>query len=361
MTWDNLLLEYIGNVLVSKLIFESGYEYHMTSIRDVAKKACVSITTVSKAMNGYTDISQETCRRVIETAAELGYRPNAIARSLVKRESRVFGYVVSGMSKGAPHTIVQESMMGVYDFIRSIDYEMLMFNVDSTTQLKKSYLQFAMEHSLAGIIIQGIRTDDAYYREVANSTIPCVLIDIPADSVKVGSVSTDNYVAAREAVGYLIDCGHSNIAYVNGKDAAAVSVIRYEAYVSMMREKGMTVKSDYILGAEFDEETAYQKMLGFLKEHPEVTAVFCASDLMAIGVLRAARELNIDVPSQLSVIGFDDILISSYITPTLTTVHQNFYDMGFEAAKMLYDIVIGHEVPHTKKIPHHLVLRKSTQ
>jgi DNA-binding LacI/PurR family transcriptional regulator len=264
------------------------------------------------------------------------------------------------MYRGVPHTIVLESMTGVCDFARSIDYEILMFNVDSIVQQKKSYLQFAKEHSLAGIIIQGIRTDDPYYREVANSTIPCVLIDISADSVKVGSVSSDNYAAAREAVGYLIDSGHSNIAFVNGKDAAAVSVLRYEGYVSMMREKGLPVKSSYIIRADFDEEMAYQKMLVFLKEHSEVTAVFCASDLMAIGVIRAARELGIDIPSRLSVIGFDDILISSYVTPSLTTIHQDFYEMGYEAAAMLHDIAIERDVPHTRKIPHRLILRNST-
>jgi len=213
---------------------------------------------------------------------------------------------------------------------------------------------------MAGIIIQGIRTDDAYYREVADSKIPCVLIDIPADSVKVGSVSTDNFNAAREAVSYLIDCGHTNIVFLNGKDAAAVSVSRYEGYVSVMKERGLAVKASYIIGADFDEELAYEKMLIFLKEHSEVSAVFCASDSMAIGVLRAAGELGINVPLQLSVMGFDDILISSYVTPSLSTIHQDFYEMGYNAAKMLYEIYENHEVPHTKKIPHRLIIRNST-
>lgn len=332
----------------------------MATIRDVAKKAGVSIATVSRAFNNYKDINEETCKRIFEVAEELKYSPNVAARTLVTKESRIFGYIMSGLEKGARHNMVQESLVGIYEFARSIDYEILMFAVDSAIQQNKSYLQFAEEHSLAGFVIQGIKTDDAYYKEVVKSRIPCVLIDQPADSKHVGYVSIDNYEAAREAVQYLVDRGHKNIVYVTGTDVASVSHSRCKGYLSVLRENGLIIRDDYIVRGNFSQEETHRVMLQFLPKHPEVTAIFCASDLMAIGTILAAKDLGIGIPSRLSVVGFDDILISSYTTPSLTTVHQDFYQMGYEAAKMLYDIVQGVDVHHIKKVPYKFIVREST-
>lgn len=333
----------------------------MASIKDVAKIAGVSITTVSRALNGYSDINEDTRKRILEIANKLGYRPNAAARSLVKKESRLFGYIVSGLEKGAKHTMVQECLCGMYEYTNAIDYEILMFAVDSKKQHTKSYLQFAMEHSLAGIIVQGIRTDDAYYKELLDSKIPCVLIDLDAENTRVGSISSDNFEAAREAVGYLIETGHEHIAFINGKDAAVVSRMRYQGYIYAMQERGLTIPSDYILKGNFSEEEAYDVTIKLLTHNPKVTAIFCASDLMAIGAMKAVQNLGKEIPKDISVIGFDDILISSYVSPTLSTVHQNFYEMGFEAAKMLYNITQNQDVPHTKKIPYELIIRQSSK
>lgn len=332
----------------------------MATIKDVAKAAGVSITTVSRALNGYSDINDDTKKKIMDIASQLNYRPNAIARSLVKKESRIFGYIVSGLEKGAKHNIISDSMCGIYEFTRSVDYEILMFAVDSDMQHTKSYIQFAKEHSLAGIILQGIRSDDEYYRDILYSQIPCVLIDLPADSVRVGSVSTDNYKASLECIEYLTSKGHSNIAFINGKDAAVVSRVRYEGYIAKLREKGLPIRMDYILSGNFSEDEAYRCVIEFLPEHPEVTAIFCASDLMAIGAIRAAQTLGRSIPSELAVMGFDDILISSYVTPSLSTVHQDFNKMGFEAAKMLYAIISGQDVPHTINVDYELMIRDST-
>lgn len=333
----------------------------MTTIRDVAKAAGVSITTVSRALNGYEDINEETRKRIVQIANELSYRPNAIARSLVKKESRLLGYIVSGLEKGAKHTIVQDSLSGVYEFANSIDYEILMFAVDSKKQQSKSYVQFAQEHSLAGIILQGIRTDDAYYNEVLHSRIPCVLIDLPADTVRVGCVSSDNTSAAREAVRCLIGNGHRNIAYLNGKDAAYVSRVRYDGYISVLSENKIMPKSEYILTGNFSEEEANRVVMEFLPRHPEVTAFFCASDLMAIGAMRAIDALGKRIPEEIEVIGFDDILLSGYVTPSLTTIRQDFHEMGREAARMLHNIIHGQDVPHTKIVPYQFIKRNSTR
>ncbi len=332
----------------------------MANIKDVAKKAGVSITTVSRAFNGYPDISEETRKKIIEVAHELSYRPNAVARSLVKKESRTFGYIVSGLDKKVKHTIIQDTLCGIYDYAGKIDYEILMFTVDSKKQLKKSYMQFAKEHSLSGIIIQGLRTDDEYYQEVMRSKLPCVLIDIKSENNRAGSVSIDNISASSDAVDLLIKNGHKNIAFVNGKIATSVSKLRLEGYLRRIKEENIEINDKYIITANFSETEAYEKMLKFIPDNPEVTAVFCASDLMAIGAMKAIEELGKRVPEDIAVIGFDDILISGYTKPTLTTVHQDFYKMGFEASEMLYKIVKNNIQPYEKITPYEIIIRQST-
>ncbi len=332
----------------------------MTTIKDIAKLANVSIATVSRALNGKSNTNEDTRRRIIKIAADQDYHPSAVARSLVKKESRTFGYILSGLKKGVKHTIIQDSLIGIYEFARSVQYEILMFVVDSDLQHDKNYLEFAREHSLAGVIIQGLRSDDAYYKGILDSSIPCVLIDLPADSIRVGSVSIDNFSASREIVGYLVGKGHRNIAFVSGLEEAVVSMTRLQGYRSVLAEYGIEYRADYVVQGNFSEDETQTAMLDFIPAHPEVSAVFCASDLMAIGTLRAAQILGVRVPEQLAVVGFDDILLSKYITPALSTIHQDFTEMGFEAAKMLFNIIKGQAIPHTKNIPYRFIIRNSS-
>ncbi|MBU0935950.1 MAG: LacI family transcriptional regulator [Spirochaetes bacterium] len=331
----------------------------MTSIKDVANHAKVSIATVSRALNGASNVTEATRKRILAAAKELNYHPNAMARSLVEKKSRIFGYIISGLKKGAKHCIVQDTLVGIYEYASSIGYEILMFAVDSNLQRSKSYVDFANEHALAGVIIQGLRTDDQYYREMIDGRIPCVLIDLPADSSRIGSVSIDNAAAAKEATLHLLAHGHRNIAFMTGVDEASVSTERSLGYLAALQQFGLAIKPEYLLHGNFSEDDAYTAVKDFLPASPEVSAVFCASDLMALGVLRAAKELNIKVPQELAVIGFDDILLAAYADPPLTTVHQDFTDLGFEAARMLYNIIKGQDVPHTRTVPHTFIVRKS--
>lgn len=331
----------------------------MATIKDIAKKSGYSITTVSRALNGYSDVNEDTRKKIQSIADELQYYPNAIARSLVKKGSNTIGYILCGLQRGTKHVIIQEFLSAIYDFAYNVGYEVLIMTVDSSRQRPKSYLQFAKEHNLSGIIVSGITTDEPYYKEMINSEIPCVLIDLVADNIHVGSVTTDNYNASRDVVSYLYANGHRNIAFLNGKSSASVSMTRYSGFVDRMHELGLNLSLDYVLNGEFSEEIAYSEAKKFLSLHPEVTAIFCASDLMALGVMNAAKDLGIHVPKQLSLVGFDNIPIAQYTSPPLTTIQQDFYKMGHEATQMLYSIINNEDIPHTKKISYKLVERSS--
>lgn len=333
----------------------------MTTIKDIAKVTGYSVTTVSRALNGYSDVSDKTKKKIKAVATELNYSPNVLARSLVMNKTKTIGLLVSGLTReSVKDNFTYEVICGINDYVGQIDYDLVVFNTSTTKQKEKSYIQLCRERRIEGVIIQGIKTDDIYLQEIINSDLPCVLVDIPIETETVGYVTTDNIQGAKQAVKYLIDTGHKHIAMINGHSKAIVSKLRYEGYKQALEESGIEMKEEYIRDGAFKEDVALKVAKDLLINNTEITAIFCASDLMALGVLKAAKELNIDVPKQLSVIGYDDIILASYTTPTLTTIAQDKYQMGYEATKLLISILEGNEIEHSRILNNKLIIREST-
>ncbi|MFG6148111.1 LacI family DNA-binding transcriptional regulator [Halobacillus sp. B23F22_1] len=333
----------------------------MTTIKHIAKQAGVSVTTVSRALNGYSDVNVKTRKKIEDVAKELNYSPNSLARSLVKNQSETIGLLVSGFTKeSVKDGFTVEVMSGINNFVAETKYDLVLFNTDSSKQRKKTYTQLCKERRVDGVILQGIKTDDPYLEEVMASDIPCVFIDIPVSSDHVGYVSTDNKEGARVAVNHLIDLGHRKIAMINGHEQAFVSKERLEGYKQALQQNNIQYIDKYVKNGSFIEEEAYKQTLSLLKEQPDTTSIFCASDLMAIGSIKAAKELNYKIPEHLSIIGYDDIPLSSYISPALTTVSQNKYDLGYNAARMLTHMLNHQQPPERCILETELKIRQST-
>lgn len=333
----------------------------MATIKDIARITGFSVTTVSRALNGYSDVSEQTKMKIKSAASELNYSPNALARSLVMNKTKTIGLLVSGLTReSVKDNFTYEVICGINDYVGQIDYDLVVFNTSTTKQKEKSYTQLCRERRVEGVIIQGIKTDDIYLQEIINSDIPCVLVDIPIETETVGYVTTDNIHGAKQAVKYLIDNGHKHIAMINGHSKAIVSQLRYEGYKQALEDAGIEVNEEYIEDGAYKEDIALKVAKELLINNSDITAIFCASDLMALGVLKAAKELNLDVPRQLSVIGFDDIVLASYTTPTLTTISQDKYQMGYEATKLLISILQGDKVKHSRILKNNLIIREST-
>ncbi|PLR84472.1 LacI family transcriptional regulator [Bacillus canaveralius] len=333
----------------------------MTTIKDIAKVAGVSITTVSRALNGYSDVNEKTRKKIMQVAKDLNYSPNTLARSLVMNKSKTIGLIVSGMTEAnKKDNFTFEVLSGANDCISERDYDLVLFSTTTAKQREKTYSQLCRERRVDGAIVQGMKIDDPYLKEVIESDIPCVLIDIPIESDTVGYVTTDNVLGARKAVRHLIELGHKNIAMINGHNQAYVSIKRLEGYEKSLQEEGFPVNQSWILDGSFSEEKAYEQTLVLLRNHPEVTALFCASDLMALGAIKAAKALGMDVPRNLSVIGFDDILLSSYSTPQLSTVGQNIFQLGYQAANLLIDMLEVKTKSHVCILDTELIAREST-
>lgn len=331
------------------------------TIKDIAKYAGVSVTTVSRALNGYPDVSEETRERIKKIAEQLNYTPNSIARGLVTNKTHTVGLIVSELIKpGAYHPFFLEVLAGIKAGLKKDKYDLILFTVDPESQDATSYEKLCNDRKVEGAIVEGLRLSDPYIEEIKKTQIPTVLIDIPILTDKVGYVSSDNVRAAFEATSYLIKLGHRNIGFINGHNDAAVSFERLEGYKKALEKNNIPYKEEYVVFDDFTQEGGYNSFKTLVFEHPEITAVFHASDLMAIGSFKAAKDLGMKVPEDISIVGFDDIELASLISPGLTTIRQDTFKMGYNAAKHLLSIIKG-EKPQHILIPHKLVIRDSAR
>ncbi|MTH54367.1 substrate-binding domain-containing protein [Bacillus mangrovi] len=333
----------------------------MTTIKDIARAAGVSITTVSRALNGYSDVSEKTRKKIIELSKELNYSPNTLARGLVMNKSKTIGLLVSGFSKESiKDNFTFEVLAGINQYAAETDYDLVLFNTNSTMQREKTYTQLCRERRVDGVILQGIRTDDPYLQEVVESNIPCVLIDIPVETDNVAFVSTDNVLGAEKAVNHLIELGHRNIAMINGHDHAFVSRERLKGFKQGLGAHGIPFREEWAVNGEFTEKEAEKAALELLKKYPEITAVFCASDLMAFGAVKAVSTLGMSVPQDVSIIGYDDILLAEYFSPGLTTIAQDRQMLGFSAARLLTEMLQEESAPKHIVLETKLKIRQTT-
>ncbi len=331
------------------------------SIRDVAREAGVSITTVSRALNGYDDVSEVTRKKIQQIVEELNYAPNANARSLGGKTTKVLALLVSGMKEKEESGFVYGMISGLYHVTVENDYEFILLTTDSAKQRKMNYLQLCRLKGIEGVMISGIRTDDPYYKELAKSEIPCVVFDADLHGKNVCSLSIDNKQASYDAVKHLIDNGHKKIAMMNGVSYAVVCQDRLNGYEQAMLENNLEIDSNYIRYCDFEEEMAYEETLDILKKHPEITAFFCASDVMAIGVINAINDIGKQVPYDYSVLGFDNILAAQYVNGGLTTICQEPFIMGKRGGEALVRMIADKEEANHINIPYSLIERKTVK
>ena len=334
----------------------------MPTIKDIANLTGFSTTTVSRALNGYDDVNEQTKEKIETAAEEIGYVPNILAQNLVMQKSKTVGILVNELKReSGKDNFVFEILCGVSDNLAESDYEFVLLSTSTAKQKNKTFKQLCEERQLAGVIIQGLRSDDQYLEEIVRSNVPCVLIDIPIANATTRYVMSNQIDSIKDAIKYLQRLGHSEIAYMNGSEDAHVSIIREQGYLDALEEIDVPAKENYIINGQYDEDIARKVATSFLINNPEVTAIFCASDVMAIGVLSAAKNLGIKVPEQLSVIGFDNIMLARYTLPPLTTISQSPYNMATCSTQLLTEMIEGKQEKTTFKIlDSELVIREST-
>jgi LacI family transcriptional regulator len=329
----------------------------MASIKDVANRAGVSITTVSRALNNYSDVSPKTKKRILEICEELHYTPNPSARNLALKKSSVIGFVFSDVKETDMNgNIIYRLLLGAQAGCEERGYELIILFINKKKQEEKSFRDLCKEKNMGSAVVYGLKSTDPYYRQLSDLPIPCVGIDVDKAPVMVG---TNNDQAVEELIEFFYSRGKRRIAMINGSFEADISRIRETAFIRAMRKMKLDLPQKCVRYADFFEEKAYLETKELLKEKPDIDGIFAASDLMAIGVMRALKELKCHIPGQIAVAGMDGIQVGAYMDPPLTTVFQDFKAMGYKAVNMVADMHGGKEVSYIEYVDHQLLIRES--
>ena len=331
------------------------------TIRDVAKKAGVSITTVSKALNDYTDVNPDTRKHIQEIARQMNYVPNAAGRCMGGRVDKVIGLLINDLRPMDPSGAVYGVLSGVCHACQDNNIEFILVTTDSVQQTQRPLKVLCLKKQLTGLVCTGFRLHDPYLQQLDEIDIPCAFIDIRTSSPDVLNITMDNERAAYEAVSFLIKNRRRNIALVNGSSEADVALLRGSGYRRALTEAGLVLRPDRMLMADFDSSLAYAKVKELLERDGAVDALFCSSDVMALGACKAIEELGLTVGDQVAVVGFDDIPEARYLYGGLTTVRQDFYLTGYMAGKAIYEKIEGKADVHVDNMMYELVIRGSAK
>ena len=312
----------------------------MAGIKEIALRAGVSTSAVSKALNGYTDIGESTREHILKIAGDLNYSPNIMARSLASQKPKTLGLIFSDIKETDSNgNIIYRLFLSSTRHCQNNGYEMLVVHTDPESQKKKSLETLCAERMLGGAVLYGFKLTDPYISQLRKLNMPFVLIDVFLPEPNTVTVTINNEAAIFEMLSYVVNRGkHGKVVFVNGLEDTDIAKIRLDAYVKARDRLGLA--TDFIqCNADFLEDKAYTETRRLLKEHNEISCFFCASDLMAIGVMRALRESGKKIPGDIAVTGFDGIQIIEYLTPPLTTIMQDFKKIGQLASQTLIDML----------------------
>ncbi|MEH7176860.1 LacI family DNA-binding transcriptional regulator [Neobacillus vireti] len=331
------------------------------TIKDIARKANVSITTVSRVINQKSEgIGESTRKKVLEIIEELEYRPNSIARSMITKQTKTIGLIIPDIR----NPFFPELVRGVEDFANLHAYNVFLCNTDGDPKRELEYVSLLKEKNVDGIIFTYSCAENILRLEeiVIDQNISLVLLDRGVEDQKFSSVSIHNESAGYLATKHLLDISHTKIGCITGPAQFPNSKARLNGYKRALKEAAIPFNQDLILAADYQMDGGYLAAKTLLAEK-DITAIFAFNDLMAFGVYQAAEEKGLTIPNDLSVVGFDNIKYNQLLHPKLTTIEQSVYEMGEISAKILLEqITQGGDVKNkTLYLEPTLILRESTK
>ncbi|WP_326540196.1 LacI family DNA-binding transcriptional regulator [Pseudorhodoferax sp.] len=308
----------------------------MATIKDVARQANVSVTTVSHVVNKTRFVSEEGRNRVEQAIRELGYVPSAVARSLQRSATHTLGMLIPNSS----NPYFAEIVRGIEDRCFGAGYNLLLCNTDDEPRRQGMVLQVLAERRVDGLIVVSSGEDPALPELLSGLRIPTVMVDREIDTLPCDLVETAHMQGALLAVQHLTALGHRRIACIGGPAGVATADQRAEGWRMALAGQGLP-SAGLLQPGDFTSEGGYAAMHAILRQTPRPSAVFVANDLMAIGALCAAHECGVAVPDELSLVGFDDIELARFACPPLTTVAQPKQRIASMAVDMLLERIEG--------------------
>jgi LacI family transcriptional regulator len=303
------------------------------TIKDVAKKAGVSIATVSYVVNDKRFVSDPVRKKVLHAIKELDYQRSDLARSLRQKKTLMIGLVIPDNT----NPYFAEIARGMEDASFDLGYNVIFCNTDGNSDKEVSYIKMLTSKGIDGITLVPSYPLDRLIPLLKTVRIPLVLLDRHLDELETDAVYVDNVRGGQEAVKYLLDLGHRRIACISGPQVIPSGLHRLEGYQKALAEAGIPFDKSIVYNGNFHSKNGYEGFQELMKVKPAPTAIFACNDLMALGVLSAAHKAGLRIPEDLSVIGYDDVSFADDTIPPLTTMAQPKYRMGQIAAKMMVD------------------------
>ena len=328
-------------------------------IREIARRAKVSTATVSRAINRVPTVDPQLAKRVWKVVDELGYYPNTQARALVSGKSRIFGLVVSEITNPFFPEIVQT----FEELAVQNNYEILLTSTVHDSTRVKSSVRRMIERRVDGVAILTFGMEESLLDDLRLRKVPLVFVDVGPDSARVSNIRIDYLNGIRQAVQHLAALRHTGIAFVAGPVHLKSAGARKDAFRQSMSEIGLVVAPEMVVIGDHTLEGGMRALSELMRLPKPPTAVLCSNDMTAIGVMREAYELGINVPHDLSVVGFDDIRLSEFITPPLTTVRMSQTELARIAFQALMTDVSEDAAGDGRKeypLSTNLILRRST-
>ncbi|UFJ39593.1 LacI family transcriptional regulator [Brevibacillus humidisoli] len=335
------------------------------TIKDVARRANVSIATVSRVINNKPWASEKAKEKVWQAIRELGYEPNALARGLVSGKSNTIGVLIPDVS----NLFFAEVFRGMEDAVHERNSNVFICNTDSDKRRMLRYIKLLKEKQIEGVIFTSEEVTEEYFEALQQLHVPVVLVATTASRHELPVVKVDDHQAVYEAVTYLIQSGHREIGMISGPlDDAIAGSPRYHGYQAALADHRIPCKTENVVFGDYRFHSGRRAIRELLARNPGLTAVFASSDEMAIGAMVEACKMGIAIPEQLSVMGFDNVRLAEMSNPALTTVAQPLYEMGYRAVELLFELIDQYQIEGkidwsgpTIKMNHQIVERESVK
>jgi DNA-binding LacI/PurR family transcriptional regulator len=329
------------------------------TMRQIAERAKVSIGTVSHVINGTATVRAHLRDRVTEAIRALGYQPSALAQGLRRKRTTMLGMIIPDVTNPFFPGVVR----GAEDVAFKHSYRIILCNADNDPEKESSYLRDLRSYHIAGLLIIPSRGAEvgAQLKTYFSGPVPAVCIDRVPPGWKGDAVLVANEDGAYEATRHLLQLGHRRLALITGPMDLTNAAERAKGFRRALQEARVPIDPEFVQEARFDMPSGYQAALRLLRMLPRPTAILASNDLMALGVLQAARELQVRCPEELSIVGFDSVEFCNFTDPSLTSVYQPGYQLGATAARRLLQRIDGIEsAPRRILLPTELRKRNSS-
>lgn len=310
------------------------------TMKDIAKKAGVSKATVSRVINKTKPVSREVREKVQQVIEEYNYKPSSVARSLARNETKVIGLIIPDISNAFYSVLVE----GISHTAHSRGYNVFLCNTFRDHDLEIEFLNLLEEKEVDAIILTTFHTTKEQKDFIRKFHKPVVTVNrefIGKKLPRVPNIDIDNFKAAYDAVSYLIETGHKKIGIIRAEQQDQTCIDRLNAYKQVLMDYKMPINEGYIVGYDFHFESGYEGMMEILKNEEQPDAMFCISDELATGAIRAINDFGLRVPEDISVIGFDDIPLAKRFIPSISTVSQPIFEMGKAATDTIIKMIKG--------------------